>query len=69
MLNPLKPYSNQKGFPDNIQNWFQNLQLGLRSRRSEEFNRRNISNILRIEFLTPTKRFDPREVFETSSGT
>jgi hypothetical protein len=48
--------------------WFENLQLGSRSRRDEGLNRRNISNILRIENLVPTKRLDLRGGFQTILG-
>jgi hypothetical protein len=43
---PLFQHSNQK--------WFQNLQSGSRSRRTEAANRRNIGNISRIGRLSPT---------------
>ena len=47
-----------------VQNWFQNLQSDLRSRRGEGLNQSNIHNISRIEPLAPTKRFGPRGGFE-----
>ena len=47
--------------------WFQNLQSGLRSRRTEMANRRNIGNISRIVRFSSTQRLSPRGGFETTS--
>jgi hypothetical protein len=49
------------------ENWLQNLQLSIELRRDKEFNGMNIYNILRIELLTPTKRFGLKGGFEVSS--
>ena len=48
--------------------WFQNLQSGSRSRRSEGFKRRNIFNISSIESLGPTQKLGLRGGFETTSN-
>ena len=46
--------------------WFQNLQSGSKSRRTEGFKHRNIFNISSIEYLSPTKELGLRGGFETT---
>jgi hypothetical protein len=50
-----------------VEKWFQNLQSGSKSRRSEGFKHRNIFNISSIESLGPTQELGLRGGFETTS--
>jgi hypothetical protein len=58
--------NNNKNITD--QEWFQNFQSGLSSRRAEAANHRNIGNISKIGRLSPTQRLSPRGDFETTSN-